>query len=496
MENSNDTEIQNDQVRPHPILATMTLSLCSFLNSYLMISMFPYSGFMVLHILPDSAKVTVDTVGSYAGLLASSFMIGRMITSYAWGMLGDIYGRTLLLAGMCSLFFGCSQTWIAALFWRFCAGMSNGTLSVTKTMVTEISSEDETMERRMMGIVVGMRSWGFLLAPALGGALAEPLKQYPRLNPSLWIRKLLNKFPFILPNFLAFILCILAAMMVRCILPETLPEVRRRPINQIPRDTINQIKYLLDSCHKRFRRNLDILVEEDRMLDHHEQMTELLIDDNTTSEQSNLVEPAILSRPLTRKLMIHHGLFAFVSTLVDEIFPLFCMSSQHGLALKEADIGEILSFAGIVFVAMQYLLYIALVTYVGVERSLIIGSILGIQPLLLIPISLAIKNKLWLFVFLAAVMGICKVFHSLFFTCMSLAMNKTVPLSQRATMNGIQLMVGSLARSFGPIVAGGMATLSFSSKLPDLWGCVVAFLVVSIIGWMITFRICCDRMHE
>jgi MFS family permease len=93
------------------------------------------------------------------------------------------------------------------------------------------------------------------------------------------------------------------------------------------------------------------------------------------------------------------------------------------------------------------------------------------------------------------VMGICKVFHSLFFTCMSLAMNKTVPLSQRATMNGIQLMVGSLARAFGPIFAGAMTTISFSSKLPDLWGCIPVFLVVGTIGWLITFRMCCGAMH-
>jgi MFS family permease len=467
-----------------------------------MISMFPYSGFMILHILPDSTKVTVDTVGSYAGCLASSFMVGRMVTSYAWGVVGDTYGRifvlewTLLLAGLCSLFFGCSQTLIAALLWRFCAGMSNGTLSVTKTMVTEVSSNDEILERRIMGIVVGMRSWGFLLAPALGGALAEPLKQYPRWNPELWVRKMLTEFPFILPNLLAFLLCILTAVLVRCILPETLPEERRRPLNQIPRDMMNQIKCLLASCHQRFRRNIDITFEQDSMLlDNDEQLTDLLEDHDITNDQSTNDEPAILSRPLTRKLMISHGLFAFVSTLVDELFPLFCMSAQHGLALKEADIGEILSLAGIVFVVLQYLLYIAIVTYTGVERSLIIGSILGIQPLLLIPISLAIRKKLWLFLFLAFVMGICKVFHSLFFTCMSLAMNKTVPLSQRARMNGIQLMVGSFARAFGPILAGAMATVSFSSKLPELWGCIPVFLVVAVIGWLITFRMCCGSLN-
>ena len=107
----------NQPPRPNPTVATVILSLCSFMNAYLMISMFPYSGFMVINLLPGT---TVDNVGGYAGILASSFMIGRTLTSYIWGKAADVYGRvfvlewTLLMAGIFSLLFGTSKSLTSA----------------------------------------------------------------------------------------------------------------------------------------------------------------------------------------------------------------------------------------------------------------------------------------------------------------------------------------------------------------------------------------------
>jgi MFS family permease len=470
--------------QPNPIVATVALSLCSFMNAYLMISMFPYGGFMVINLLPGT---TVDNVGSYAGLLASSFMIGRFLTSYAWGKTADVYGRifvlewTLVLAGGFSLLFGMSKSLPAALVLRFCAGMSNGTLSATKTMATEVSFGNDALERRIMGVVVGMRSWGFLICPAIGGALAEPLSQYPHWQPTGWIRHMLTEYPFLLPNLVAFVLCIINAMLVRCYLPETLPPQKRRNPRHIPGDICESIITTYSHWSK-FHCGEKGEVEE-RMILLEPTQPEFLTNSITTDE------PAIMSRPNTRRLLINHWLFAFVSTLVDEAFPLFCMSASAGLAMNEATIGEVLSFAGLIFASLQYFVYILLVNKFGVETCLVVGSILGIQPLLLMPLSLLMHNKALLILFLALVMGACKVFHSLFFTCISLGINKTVPASQRATMNGIQLMGGSLARAFGPIVAGTLTSVAFSSSQLGSMGSLVVFAIVCIIGWVVTCRV-------
>ena len=227
-----------------------------------------------------------------------------------------------------------------------------------------------------------------------------------------------------------------------------------------------------------------------------EQMGLLLQTQNEALRGTDIIpEPSIMSRPLTRRLMIVHWLFAFVSTLVDEAFPLFCMSAAGGLALNEASIGEVLSLSGLIFASLQYFVYIILVNQFGVDNCLVIGSVLGVQPLLLLPLSLFMNNKLFMYIFLALVMGGCKVFHSLFFTCISLGINKTVPASQRATMNGIQLMGGSLARAFGPIVAGTLTSFAFSAPQLGSMGSVVVFIIIGLIGWIVTCRVWAARQQ-
>ena len=127
-----------------------------------------------------------------------------------------------------------------------------------------------------------------------------------------------------------------------------------------------------------------------------------------------------------------------------------------------------------IFASLQYFVYILLVNKFGVEKCLFIGSILGIQPLLLMPLSLAMHNKACMFLFLALVMGACKVFHPLLFTCISLGINKTVPTSQRATMNDIQFNW----RESGTSVAGTLATAAFSSPRFGSMGSLVVFAFV------------------
>ena len=160
--------IMRDKQAPNHAVSTAALCACSFTNAYLMISVFPYAGYMVMDLMED--RVTQDNVGTYAGLIASSFMAGKTLSAYAWGKASDVYGRTfvlkanLLLSSAFSLFFGMATSLRAALFLRFCLGLSSsGLISVVKSSATELADGDQAAERRTMGIVIGMRSWGYLL---------------------------------------------------------------------------------------------------------------------------------------------------------------------------------------------------------------------------------------------------------------------------------------------------------------------------------------------
>ena len=99
-----------------------SLCLCMLTPSYLLISVFPYSGYMAIHLIESA---TEETAGSYAGLIASAFMLGRGTTGYLWGKVADSYGRTtvlyLSLGAACffSIAFGLAPTFASAHIIRF-----------------------------------------------------------------------------------------------------------------------------------------------------------------------------------------------------------------------------------------------------------------------------------------------------------------------------------------------------------------------------------------
>ena len=105
------------------VSVTAALCICMMAHSYLLISVFPYSGYMAVKLVPS---LNEDTAGPYAGILASALMVGRAITAYGWGKVADSYGRTtvlcisLAMASLLSLLFGFSPTFRCAVALRFC----------------------------------------------------------------------------------------------------------------------------------------------------------------------------------------------------------------------------------------------------------------------------------------------------------------------------------------------------------------------------------------
>ena len=143
-----------------------TVALCSamMVQSYLLISVFPYSGFLAMHLLP---QLDSENVGSYAGYIASCFMVGRAVTSFEWGKATDRYGRkfaieaTLFLSAIFSIAFGFAPSFELAILFRFLLGLSNGMIPAVKTIISELNRGDEQEETKMMALVLGM--WGEIL---------------------------------------------------------------------------------------------------------------------------------------------------------------------------------------------------------------------------------------------------------------------------------------------------------------------------------------------
>ena len=92
-DNNPTTKTQQDH-DSHFVPSVGILCLSSLANGLIIVSVFPYAGFMVLKVLPDT---TPETAGTYAGWIAASFMAGRFGTAYLWGRLADTYGRVVVL---------------------------------------------------------------------------------------------------------------------------------------------------------------------------------------------------------------------------------------------------------------------------------------------------------------------------------------------------------------------------------------------------------------
>ena len=480
------------------VWTTVALCLCMLTHSYLLISVFPYSGFLALHLLDVEDE---DSAAQYAGLIASAFMVGRATTSIFWGWAADRYGRTftlyasLILSCICSLLFGIvTRSFAAAVFVRFLLGCSNGIMSTIKTVVSEICADNERAEARTMSLVVGMWGWGFLVSPVVSGALAEPVKQYPDadwLNEGTLAGAVLRKYPFLLPNIFGAAVCLLGTALIRLFVHETLPVNQRHSLMV----DLRRMYASYQSCFPGYRyESLPVLkahdsdhnwtMEEDDKMEHISRpaVTE------TTSSSSMM---SILSQKDTRDCLFLYWGYSFVSLTVDEAFPLFCLSHTAGFGIPEKEIGKIMSCSGLIFALTQYCVYSFVYNYCGgLMASIKVGTVLSAPAMLLMPVSLLLNRGAetlrWsTFFFLAILLAFHRGFALVFFSSISVAMNRTVSASNRGTMNGLAMLGGSVTKALGPAFAGLLTTLSASWL--GRYASLLIFGTVGVLGIIVSW---------
>jgi MFS family permease len=500
----------SNEVSPrNHIQSTLALCLAVFSVSYMLISVFPYSGFMAIQLLPPG-RLNEDNVGFYAGLMATSFMVGRAISSYGWGKAADIYGRvpclsiSLFLSSLLSIGFGLSTTYSGALWWRFWLGIVNGVLPISKTAVSDLAFGDSKLETRGMGLVMGMWGWGFLISPGISGLTAEPIKQYPNIiwlqhDETQWYYVILKKFPFLLPNLIGAVMGFLAFFAVVLCVPETLPKQHLRPLIEIPHSILTSLKRALsvipeessilsdestanaekrpfygstriesgnvgleniesssdkrklyasthndvgnedlDSSEENFlfpnvfddldndeedafskarasydelsfmlsttrtsrasiassvRRHSTTLSQSRRQSRLSAWKTSIRLSAMSITPEAPATLSSLWAQRNTRNHMIVFWLASFVSTTVDEGFPLFCMSKAGGLSLSEKSIGKILSMCGLIFAISQYFVFATLVSKFGLYSSIRICSTMMGPMVMFLPISLWINQR-------------------------------------------------------------------------------------------------------
>ena len=352
------------------------------------------------------------------------------------------------------------------------------------------------------------------MSPAISGYLSDPVKQYPD-SPLLEgeLGSLLSSYPFLLPNIVGCILCLFSFFAVHYNVEETLPLENRRCFWEsirlccCPRErsairTVSSWGLFKHLPFTRVERE-ESFTEESNYLPHWVATSPstsslLLISSskgNVKSKQSSKSNKttirSIWNRRSTREHLLIYWFYSFLVVAVDESFPLFCMSVASGLGITESSIGRILCGSGVCYVSIQYFAITGLVKRLGPYNALIVGTICSIPFAALLPISLilnleAVSGHITssCYVFLSILYAWIRVSSSIVFSTITMTTNRTVPVSERATMNGFSMLGGSLGKALGPWFAGVLFSKSVSSSLfTPPYGSVNVFAIIGLLGF-------------
>ena len=394
-------------------------------------------------------------------------------------------------------------------------GMSNGILGTLRTTVSEIARGDEKLETRTMMIVMGMWSWGFLVSPAISGALSDPTRQFPNskwIPQSGWAHALLKKYPFVLPNLVGSTLCSIAFGLVMFSVRETLPKHEQKSARQMLEEFFcsiwclkrrksyevveNTVEVGTSDGFQDEAEAIDFEREDSELGCNHDQdgrMNEIDEDTSESTVEENATIFSIIARGEARMYLLVNWAASFVSVAFNEVFPLFCMSQVAGLALSERHIGQILSLSGFIFAISQYGAQSVAYKRFGLLGSVRAGAVVGSPIVFLVPFSLLLNRgsetghiEVKTMLFLALILAINRVCTMVFYSNMAVAMNRSVPPDQRATAQGVCGMGENIARGLGPMFAGVLS--SSSVRMMGKFGSILTFGTIGAIGTL--FALC------
>jgi len=190
-------------------------------------SIFPYIYYMIesFHITNDNKQIAL-----YAGLVTSAFAFAECLAGPVWGRLSDKYGRKPILltgiagTGLSMLVFGFARDLPTALLARALGGILNGNIGVLQTTVAEVVTV-EAHQARAYAIMPFVWCLGSIIGSAMGGALADPVGNYPRFFSHGTI---FEQYPYLLTNLVCAAVVGFSLMVGLLFLEETHEDKKER----------------------------------------------------------------------------------------------------------------------------------------------------------------------------------------------------------------------------------------------------------------------------
>lgn len=355
------------------------------------------------------------------------------------------------------------------------------------------------------------------MGPVLGGYLSNPgAFSQDTVIPD----KIEDQYPFLLPNTVAAILCILSLVAVLGFVQdeETAAQFSSTSASSPPTNS--------DAAPA--GENQPLLLS-DKSKDGNS------ISGGSDSGFMGAVSALgiIWKRENTKLHLLAYWSFSFVVVCIDEALPLFLIARLSGPGLSPIQIGWILSVAGLMVVISQTMALERILSEeegLGVYPSLRVSSVVGNVPTVLIPVMLVLNGGTYQsllsivaavepgeeddvipgavigdslgqpgilrwqsFLFLALLIGFIRMFCAIYFALIGVATGRTVDPIHRDETARIMTFGALCARAIAPAVAGILVSVFMSSSWPygganiTLWA--VVGLLFGLLAASYTFQL-------
>ncbi|CUS12889.1 unnamed protein product [Tuber aestivum] len=419
-------------------------------------------------------EVDQQKVGLYVGIVASSFAAAQFATNFFWGRLSDRIGRKpvilfgTLATAACFVAFGFCETLWQAIVVQAITGLVNGNAGIVSTILGEITEKpNQVWAFKYLPVVYGI---GGIAGPLIGGVLAHPVAG----QPSGPITGLFAENPYLLPNAVSAGILLLDLLLTIFLLDESLKEARKLP--PLGERVKNLFFWLWEftsgsrPSYLRVSQNCSDESEDEEgdsspyPTDHSGSPSApaLFPEVATPAPYGSILKPPIIV------FLITYAIFNLSNVSYNSLYPIFISSPPPtGRGLSPKELGLSLSFVGIVTVIFQPLLFGRLQSRFGNlwgYRSALAGLAVAFWAMPFVGYTDPANErgaKMWLWVELYSVLLLKAVAAVVGLTCAMLLITNASPRpSTLGTLNGLAQTLGAGGRAIGPLISGGLFTLT------------------------------------
>eukprot|EP00904_Undaria_pinnatifida_P006139 jgi/Undpi1/2655/HiC_scaffold_13.g06033.m1 len=205
--------------------------------------------------------------------------------------------------------------------------------------------------------------------------------------------------------------------------------------------------------------------------------------------QECLLPMKLLEQRRVRSILFVYVLFSFLIIGFDEAYPLWTISSvaSGGLDWTTPEVGQVLAACGGGMLIFQLLIYPWIVEQIGTTRSQRWSCCISFPVFFAYPFLSRIQDSEGVLMTASLVLlFLTNVAGNAFFINTSLAINNAVDTSQRGTINGLMMMLGSLATGAGPIVFSTIFAWSINRPRPFPLDSHLVFCLLSLGMFIVT----------